>query len=137
MEKSDFQNYRMLAQEVKTLRSRLEGLEGSIYAPAGQRYSLTPRASSGQGRTMDDVIAAHAALEDLFLKKLAEKNEQLLIVYKAIETLAEPAERMVMEYRYIDGHSWRKICFMMQRHGYSERQVYRLHGRALEKLKNA
>lgn len=135
MEKSDFQNYRMLAEEVRTLQARLEGLEATIYAPAGQRYSLTPRAPSGHGSTMDDVIAAHAALEDRLRKALAEKNRQLLVVYQAIQTLADPAERLVMEYRYIDGHSWRKVCFLMQRQGVSERQVYRLHGWALEKLK--
>ena len=135
MEKSDFQNYRMLAQEVRTLQSRLKELEETIYAPAGQRYSLTPRASSGPGRTMDDVIATHAALEERFMKMLAEKNKMLLVVYQAIESLADPAERLIMEYRYIDGHSWRKVCFLMQRHGVSERQVYRLHGWALDKLK--
>lgn len=137
MEKSDFQNYRMLAQEVRTLQARLAELEGTIYSPAGQRYSLVPRASSGQNSTLDDAIAAHAALEDRLLKALAEKNRQLLLVYQAIESLADPAERMVMEYRYIDGYSWRKVCYLMQRQGVSERQVYRLHGWALEKLKEA
>lgn len=135
MEKTDFQNYRMLAQEVRTLQSRLKELEDTIYSPTGQRYSLTPRAASGQNRTLDDVVAAHAALEDRLLQALAEKNKQLLVVYQAIQSLADPAERMIMEYRYIDGHSWRKVCFLMQRQGVSERQVYRLHGWALEKLK--
>ena len=135
MEKSDFQNYRMLAQEVRTLQSRLKELEGTIYAPTGQRYSLTPRAASGRSHTMDDVVAAHAALEDRLLKMLAEKNRRLLVIYQAIDSLADPGERMVMGYRYIDGFSWRKICGLMQSRGYSERQVYRLHGWALEKLK--
>lgn len=135
MEKTDLINYRLLAQEVQLLRGRLKTLEGTIYAPSGQRYSLTPRAPSGQGRSMDDVIASHAALEDLLLKKLEEKNQQLLAVYQAIESLADPAERLVMEYRYIDGLSWRQVCQRMLPKGVSERQVYRLHGWALEKLK--
>lgn len=135
MEKTDFMNYRLLAYEVKRLRGELDALEGTIYSPTGQRYSLTPRASSGQGRTMDDVIASHAALEDHYLAKLAEKNAQLLAVERAIESLEDTAERLVMRYRYIDGHSWRKVCYLLQSKGYSERQVYRLHGWALEKLK--
>lgn len=135
MEKTDFQNYRLLAHEVRRLRMELNALEGTIYSPTGQRYSLTPRASSGQGRTMDDVIASHAALEDLYRAKLAEKNSQLLAVEQAIESLTDPAERLVMRYRYINGYSWRKVCMQMQSQGYSERQVYRLHGWALDKLK--
>lgn len=137
MEKADFQNYRLLAQEVRTLQARLKELEGAIYAPAGQQYARQPGSSSGRTKTLDDAVAAHAALEERLLRMLSEKNRQLLVIYQAVEALEEPAERLVMEYRYIDGHSWRKVCYLMQRHGYSERQVYRLHGRALEKLKEA
>lgn len=137
MDKTDFMNYRQLAFEVKQLRANLQALEGTIYAPSGQKYSHTPRASSGQGHTMDNVVATHAALEELYLTKLAEKNAQLLAVEQAIDTLDQPAERMVMRYRYISGYGWRRIVNLMIPKGYSERQVYRLHGYALEKLKNA
>lgn len=135
MEKEDFVNYRMLAYEVRKLQVNLKELEAAIYSPTGQRYSLTPRASSGKGRTMDDVIASHAALEDLYRSKLMAKNAQLLAVEQAIEALKDPAERLIMRYRYIDGHGWRKVCELMRPKGYSERSVYRLHGLALLKLK--
>lgn len=135
MVQEDFKNYRHLAFEVKQLRSRLRELEETMYSPRAQRYSLTPRSPSGSGRTMDDVIASHAALEELYLGKVAAKNAQLVAVEQAIETLKDPAERLVMRYRYIDGHSWTKVCDLMRPRGVSERQVYRLHGWALEKLK--
>lgn len=135
MEKEDLVNYRQLAREVRQLRARLKTLEDSIYAPSGQKYSHLPRASSGLTRTMDDVVASHAALEEFYLQKLAEKNNKLLAVEQAIESLQVVAERLVMRYRYIDGHSWLKICQTMESRGFSERQVYRLHGWALEKLR--
>lgn len=134
MEKSDFQNYRLVAYEVKRLRVHLDALEASMYSPTAQRYSHTPRGTSS-GHTMDAVVASHAALEEKYLEALAAKNAQLLAVEDAIESLADPAERLVMRHRYIDGHGWRKVCTLMQARGYSERQVYRLHGWALEKLK--
>ena len=137
MEKDDFVQYRQLAQEVRRLRSKLKELEASIYSPSGQKYSLTPRASSGQGRTMDDVVASHAALEKFYLEKLTEKNIQCLASEQAIESLRITGERLVMRYRYIDGLSWQKVCQAMQVRGFSERQVYRMHGWALEKLKEA
>lgn len=135
MTKDDFKNYRLVAREVLRLENQLKALEATIYAPAGQRYSLTPRASSNQSRTMDDVIAAHEALESHYLKKLAEKKAQQLAVEQAIESLPDPAERLVMSHRYIDGMSWRQVCRIMQPRGVSERQVYRLHGWALGRLK--
>lgn len=137
MEKTDFQNYRDLAHEVRRLQASLRALESSMYSPSGQRYSHTPRATSGQGHTMDNVVASHVALEELYREKLLAKNEQLLAIERAVETLADPGERLVMRYRYIDGYGWRKVCMAMQARGYSERQVYRLHGWALEKLKEA
>ena len=137
MEKIDFQNYRLLALEVRALKVRLEALESTLYSPTGQRYSLTPRASSGQGRTMDDAIAAHDALKQFYLERLAVKEAQQLAVEQAIESLTDPGERLVMRYRYIDGHGWRKIVQLMMAKGVSERQVYRLHGWALGKLKDA
>lgn len=135
MTKDDFKNYRLLACEVRRLETQLKELEGSIYSPTGQRYSLTPRASSGKGRTMDDVAAAHDALKEHYMKKLAEKKAQQLAVEQGIESLPNPAERLVMSYRYIKGMSWYQVCRVMQPKGYSERQVYRLHGFALERLK--
>lgn len=135
MKKDDFVNYRLLTQEVRHLKAHLKLMEASIYSPTGQRYSLTPRSTSSPGRTMDDVIASHAALEDLYREKLAEKNAQLLAIEHAIESLPDAAERLVMRYRYIDGLSWRSVCIRLNARGYSERQVYRLHGWALEKLK--
>ena len=92
MERDEFFNYRMLTYEVKKLRSTLSALEASIYSPAGQRYTHTPRGTSG-GHSMDDVIASHAALEELYREKLAAKNAQLLAVEQAIESLAEAISR--------------------------------------------
>lgn len=131
MIKEDFKNYRLLAREVQLLRVKLRAL----CDPAGPRYSLVPSAPSGQVSTLDDLAAIYAEQETLYLEKLVKKEAQLLAIERAIESLADPAERLVMRYRYIDGRSWRRVCDQMQAKGYSERQVYRLHGWALEKLK--
>lgn len=131
MVKDDFINYRNLDREVRELKAQLNAL----CDPRGQRYSLTPKAPSGTGSAMDDLVASFDALEQLYMKKLTEKNARLLAIELAIESLDVVAERLVMRYRYIDGYSWRRICNTMQAKGYSERQVYRLHGFALEKLK--
>ena len=131
MEKLDFQNYRMLASEVRQLQIKLKAL----CDPAGPRYSLTPKAPTGRANTLDNLAAIYAEQEALYLQKLAEKEAQLVVVEQALETLKDPAERLVMRHRYIDGHSWTKVCALMRPRGVSERQVYRLHGWALEKLK--
>lgn len=130
MTKDDFVGYRALTREVQLLRIKLKAL----CDPSGARYSLVPSAPSGQVSTLDDLAAIYAEQEALYLEKLAKKETMLLAIEQAIEELPV-AERLVMRYRYIDGRSWRRVCEQMLPRGYSERQVYRLHGWALEKLK--
>ena len=138
MEKIEFLKYRDLLREVQQLRDQIRILESSLYSPAGQRFSTTPRAASGPKKTMDDAVAGHIKLEALYRSQLAEKEARQLIIEQAIMSLpdtAEAPERLVMRLRYIEGRGWPAVVREMQKLGYSERTVFRLHGSALSKLK--
>ena len=135
MDKADFKNYRILAREVRQLKAQLSVLESSIYSPKGQRFSAMPRAASGPKKTMDDAVAGHIKLESHYRAQLAEKEALQLKIEQAISLLPDSAERVIMRARYIEGHGWTTIIRDLQKMGYSERTVYRLHGFALLKLK--
>lgn len=135
MEKSDFWSYKTLALETQQLREQLAALECSLYSPKGQRFTSTPRVPSGSGSTMDGAVARHIKLVDLYRGKLAEQEAQLLKIEGAVMSLPDTAERTVMRERYIVGQRWPAVVTKLQKLGYSERQVYRLHGSALAKLK--
>lgn len=135
MDKADFKNYRILAAEVQQLRDQLTVLEASLYSPKGQRFTSMPRVPSGDGSTMDGAVARHIQLDSIYRENLAKKEAQQLAIEQAIESLADTAERFVMRSRYIEGKGWPVILQKMQKLGYSERQMYRLHGFALLNLK--
>lgn len=135
MEKADFLSYKALALETRQLREQLATLESSLYSPRGQRFTSTPRNPSGSGSTMEGAVAHHMKLEELYRSKLAEQESRLLEIERAVMSLSDPGERAVMRERYIAGQLWPAVVAKMQRQGYSERQVYRLHGYALAKLK--
>lgn len=135
MEKSDFWSYKTLALETQQLRDQLAALESSLYSPKGQRFTSTPRVPSGGGSTMDGAVARHIKLVDLYRGKLAEQEALLLKIEGAVMSLSDTAERTVMRERYILGQRWPTVVMKLQKLGYSERQVYRLHGSALAKLK--
>lgn len=134
MQKADLKNYRALAREVLQLREQLITLETSMYYAKVSQLSHTP-VQSGKGCDMADLIARRIELEALYCGRLSEKVAQQLAIERALDTLEDPAERMVMRYRYIDGRGWGSIIAELAALGYSERQVYRLHGFALLKLK--
>lgn len=135
MEKIDLLNYRALTREVRQLRDQLTALEASLFSPKGQRFTSMPHAASGPKKTMEDAVAGHMRLEELYREKLAAQELQLLEIERAIFALDDPAQRIIMRERYVLGRSWVGICEKMRLQGYSERQVYRLHGFALLKLK--
>lgn len=135
MEKAEFKNYRALLREVQQLKTQLVTLESSIYSPKGQQFSKTPRSGSGPKKTMDDAVAGHLQLKELYESKLAEKEAQQYKIESAISSLSDVGERLVMRELYINGRKWPAVIFEMQKHGYSERTAYRLHGHALLKLK--
>ncbi len=135
MEKSDFKNYRALVAEVQQLKEQLVVLESSLYSPRGQRFTSTPRVPSGDRSTMDGAVDRHAKLVRLYREQLAEKEARQLAIEQAIESLDDTPERLVMRELYIAGKRWPAVLCKMQKLGYSERTVYRLHGAALWKLK--
>ena len=135
MEKTDFRNYRALVLEVQQLREQLQILESSIYSPKGQRFTSTPRVPSGDRSTMDGAVDRHIRLVALYREQLAEKEAQQIAIEEAIQSLGDTPERLVMRELYLAGRSWSAVLNKMQKLGYSERTVYRLHGFALLKLK--
>ena len=136
MNKTDLLNSRMLAFEVRQLRDLLAATEMALDSPKSPRFTFTPSGSSHPGGAMEQAMVRHLELQELYLKRLAEKDAKLQEVERAIGSLEDPAERVIMRNRYILGWPWRRVCMAMQSEGYSERQVYRLHGFALMKLKD-
>ena len=135
MEKSELKNYRALVMEVQQLKDQLTALESSLYSPKGQRFTSTPRTPSGERSTMDGAVARHISLDAMYREALADKEAQQLTIEQAILGLGDTDERVILRERYIKGRGWTAIVREMERLGISERQVYRLHGLALLKLK--
>lgn len=135
MEKIDFKNYRALVIEVGQLQEQLKILESSLYSPKGQRFTSTPRSPSGYRSTMDGAVDRHLHLCDKYATELAAKEAQQLAIETAIASLADPDERVVMRERYIKAQEWPVVIRKLQKEGYSERTIFRLHGMALLKLK--
>lgn len=134
MEKADLKNYRTLVREVLQLREQLIALESTMYSPKIPHLTQTP-VSPGHRCDMADLVARHVELEQQYRESLAAREAQQLAIERALDSLEDPAERLVMRYRYIDGRAWGFIIAELAALGFSEREVYRRHGFALLKLK--
>ena len=77
-----------------------------------------------------------SALNDLIEKFIYYRYQKVKIsleLYDKIESLEDEQEKRLMKYRYIRGYRWEVIADKM---GYSIRQVFNIHNKALLALDN-
>lgn len=58
--------------------------------------------------------------------------EKVVTIERAIESLPDPTERLLLRLRYIEGKSWTQVGFIIH---YSPSSTKRIHRRALEHLR--
>ena len=83
------------------------------------------------GKT-EEIIAKIVDLEkeiDADVDRLISVRDNIKSVIEAVE---DDRERLLLQYRYLDGWTFEKIAVEMN---YSWRQIHRLHSRALTNLK--
>lgn len=131
MTKERLRGYRAMKREKLQLERQIEEIEATLYNPKVQKIKHTPGATS-HGNAMEDLAAKHLELIDLYKDKLEKMSEELLAIEKAIEDLPS-TERQLLRLYYMAGMTWEEVCVSI---GYSWKQVHRIHGRALDMLKN-
>ena len=111
-------------EEVARLRSKLTRITQVLTAePQG--------GGSIYGKT-EEILAKIVDLE----KEIDADVDRLVAIRDGIKTMIEAVEddreRLLLQYRYLDGWTFEKIAVEMN---YSWRQIHRLHSRALSNLK--
>jgi len=111
-------------EEVARLRSKLTRITQVLTAePQG--------GGSIYGKT-EEIIAKIVDLEreiDADIDRLVAIRDGIKTIIEAVE---DDRERLLLQYRYLDGRTFEEIAVQMH---YSWRQIHRLHSRALSNLK--
>lgn len=115
---------------------RLERISAEIEEIRAMRMGV-PAGTGGTGRRgWKNDLSAYAAQLDSLKRGLDEEWKTRISRFKeildAVNSLETSQEQDVLFYRYIRGMPWWEIAEKMK---YSERQVHRLHGKALADLK--
>lgn len=109
-------------ERVERLRARLE---------AGRMSSITgmPRGGGSDWTATADKLIE---LEQVVNRRTREMVRWKLMAIDAIRAVEEPRLAELLELYYIDGLTWERVA---ERMGYEVRQVYRLHGAALLRVR--
>ena len=115
--KADF-----LDEKIRILRSKAQKMTTT--------YSDVP-SFTGFTDHRQDVIAEMVDLQREYKKNVQQCRNKLKEIEFVINTLDDFQERMVLQLRYLYFENWQDIAFRLN---YEDRQVYRIHGRALMHL---
>lgn len=122
-----------LAEEIEINQEELDKLKELSTMLKGVDYSQTKIQTSGSGNAaFVDKVNEIADIKDKINAKLKELKELRKNIWKAIYTLENTEERLVLLYRYLKFYDWQTVADKMH---LSLRQVYRVHGFALKNIK--
>ena len=131
MTKEQLKTYRDIKKEHDHLAQKIKQLELEMYGPRSQRVDGMPRSGSGENYVLEERMDQKTELLELLREKARELVEAMQVIEHTIEKL-DNRERHLMRLHYIDALTWEQVAVEM---GYSWRQVHRIHGDALAKLK--
>ena len=122
--KEFFERGLYLDLRIRNLQERLLTLE-ALCTGTGMSISGMPRNPNRGGSRLEDLQIAIADIK--------EEIQQLLVykaaLQKAISSLEDPMQQIVMGYRYIDRMQWKDIASEVY---LSDRQLYRIRDKAIE-----
>ena len=111
--------------EIHLLRQRAEGMNGS-------GINDMPRTVSPDRSKMEGTVFKIMALEQDIQETQAEYDALIDVMRQRIQRVADGDDRELLIKRYLEFKAWKTIAAEF---GYSEQNIYRLHAKALEKLR--
>lgn len=124
-------SYRYLKIELATIEEEIKTVRAEML-PGALQYDGMPH-GSGTNPDLSNYAVKVEGLLDRYRSIAAKRIEALDMIVKTIEAVESPKERIVLRCRYILMKKWEDIARIM---GYADpRPVYRIHGKALNKLK--
>ena len=131
MTKYELRNYIPMKDEVEQLKSQILTLREQVTSPKNQVITGMPHGGNGNKDKMAEIIGRIDELERKYISKYNALLNECDRIEKAIEPL-ESKERMLMRYKYLQGLKWEDVALEMN---YSVENIYKMHGRILQKLK--
>ena len=131
MNKQELKNYLRLTVELKRLEEKMETLRNKIEKPKSAVFTDT--AKGGEKKDFTDMLDDLIELQEYYSERAKPIIAEQIRIENAIAQLADPIERAIMGYKYIDGFTWEEICVKIK---YSWVQTHKYHGRALQNIKS-
>lgn len=124
--------YRNLEREIRRKEEELRHWrEKQLVVTAS--YSVAPCRGGSIYGGKQAILGRIIEIENSLAADIARQAEMRAIIESAINSLSNDRERLTLQYRYMDGRRYEDIAGLLC---CGLRQVYRIHGSALAKIKS-
>lgn len=132
-EKKEYLNsYRNVRKRIINLREQLESLREIERSAKSQQLSDMPKGGGSGQQDLSDLMVKIEELREKISDKIWEANKIRVNIEDAIAGLQNADEQRVLRMRYIE---IKRVGVISEELGYSPRQINRIHGNALKKIK--
>ena len=132
MIKEELKNYLKMNIELTRLEDKIARIRNKVESP--KTAMLTNDGKGGERKDFTDCVDELIELQESYDKRAKAIIAEQIHIENAIAALADPIERAVLGYKYIDGLNWEQICVKIS---YSWRNTHYIHAKALENIKES
>lgn len=136
-----WEGYNMNIQEKKRMLERYRQIEKyieslleqriSLYSVSSSRITGMPHSTKSVDRLADAICEADIREKQFFDEQYSIAENERERIFLAVNNLSVVEEKQILVMRYITGMKWNDIA---KKIGYEERQVFRIHNRALQHI---
>ena len=131
MTKEELKSYIENKREIEIIKDKLMYLEEKKTSIKSMIINDMPKVTNIENDMIGNLLADIEDLINIYKEKELNLIKQQIKIEKAISNLEDPTDRNIVRLKYLDGHTWEKICVILN---YSWNGVHKKHRKILEKI---
>ena len=131
MTKEELKSYIENKREIEIIKDKLIYLEEKKTSIKSMIINDMPKSCNIENDMIGNLLADIEDLINIYKEKELELIKQQIKIENAISKLEDPTDRNIIRLKYLDGHTWEKICVILN---YSWNGIHKKHRKILEKI---
>ena len=132
MTKEELKSYIENKREIEIIKDKLIYLEEKKTSIKSMIINDMPKSCNMENDMIGNLLADIEDLINIYKEKELNLIKQQIKIEKAISNLEDPTDRNIIRLKYIDGHTWERICVILN---YSWNGIHKKHRKILEKIR--
>ena len=113
MTKEELKKFIENKREIEIIKDKLEYLKEKKTSIKSLVIEYMPKDGNGDNDRIGDLLGEIEELINIYIEKELKLIKQQIQIEKVIEKLDDPIDRNIIRLKYLNGHTWEKICVIL------------------------